>query len=76
MAKSTNASRLQGIPRDLGLDLTKGIDAFVELYDLLEEYGPAWYSETVHVRAQSGLGVLRELRASRKPVVTESRNQP
>ena len=67
MANFTNASKQQDSPGDMWLDLTKGIDSFAELYDLLEEYGPAWYSEAVHVRAQSAVTLLKDLRA-RRPI--------
>jgi hypothetical protein len=47
------------IPEGPKSDLTKAIDAFAELYELLEEYSPLWYSQEVHARAQSALNLLR-----------------
>jgi hypothetical protein len=64
MAESTNASRSQDTPDDTELSLAKGIDALSELYELLEAHGPAWYSEEVHGRAQTGLRMLRQHRES------------
>ena len=35
-------------------------DVLVELFDLLEQYAPAWYTEEHHRRATEALEVLRE----------------
>jgi len=34
-------------------------DALLELYNLLEEYAPSWYTEEHHNRAESALRSLR-----------------
>jgi len=35
-------------------------DAFVELFELLEEYAPVWYTEQYHRRALAAKVVLQE----------------
>ena len=35
-------------------------EALVELFDLLEEYGPSWYSETHRVKALAAISALEE----------------
>lgn len=37
------------------LNKAKAIDVFVELYELLEQYSPAWYGEELHERVQDAL---------------------
>ena len=44
----------------LKVDLAEAVDSFAELYDLLEDYSPMWYSEEIHDRAQSALILIRE----------------
>ena len=34
-------------------------EVFAELFELLEEYGPTWYTEDCHRRAVAALRVLR-----------------
>lgn len=34
-------------------------DVFMELFELLEEYGPKWYTEEQHNRAMAALRVLQ-----------------
>jgi hypothetical protein len=41
------------------LGLVNAVDSLAELYELLEDYGPIWYSEAVHDRALSTLVLLR-----------------
>jgi hypothetical protein len=41
------------------LDLAKAYNSFTEMYELLEDHGPAWYSEEIHDRALSTLVLLR-----------------
>ena len=42
------------------LQSAKVADVFMELFKLLEEYGPAWYTEEHHRRATEALEVLRD----------------
>jgi len=35
-------------------------EALVELYDLLEEYAPKWYTESHHARALAAIKALQE----------------
>jgi hypothetical protein len=46
---------------EIKLQLTRAVDALAELYDLLEEYGPSWYRQHHHERAESALRLLRKL---------------
>jgi hypothetical protein len=41
------------------LDLAKAYNSFAELYELLEDHGPLWYSEKIHDRALGTLDLLR-----------------
>jgi hypothetical protein len=50
------------VATELEIDRTKAIEIFAELVDLLEDYGPTWYSEDLHDQAEAALGVLREQR--------------
>jgi len=36
-------------------------EVYVEMFQLLEEYGPVWYTEELHERAAAGLEILRRL---------------
>jgi hypothetical protein len=38
------------------------IEVFADLCELLDEYGPSWYSEEIHDRAQRALHLLEEIR--------------
>jgi len=44
----------------LELDRASAVEVLAELYELLEEYGPSWYSEELHHRAEAALRLLRE----------------
>lgn len=44
----------------LELDKASAVEVLAELYELLEEYGPSWYSEELHHRAAAALRLLRE----------------
>jgi hypothetical protein len=35
-------------------------EALVELFDLLEEYAPKWYTVSLHARALAAIKVLQE----------------
>jgi len=39
-------------------------DALAELYQLLEDYAPTWYSEHHHKKAESALRVLKKLQGT------------
>jgi len=45
---------------ELELDRVEAIKVLCELYNLLEDYGPTWYSEGLHNRAEAALRALRE----------------
>jgi len=36
----------------------RSIDVFQEIYKLLEDYAPAWYSEELHGRTKAALRIL------------------
>lgn len=42
------------------LRLARAADVFAELYDLLEEYAPTWYTQHHHERAESALRLLNK----------------
>jgi len=47
-------------------------EVYTEMFHLLEEYGPAWYTEELHDRATACLEVLQKLKetsdeVSRRP---------
>lgn len=37
------------------------IGAFLELFELLEEYAPAWYTEELHNRAVTAVRILQDV---------------
>lgn len=45
---------------DVVADKAAAIEALTELYKLLEDYGPIWYREKMHHRAEAALRFLRE----------------
>jgi hypothetical protein len=45
---------------EMKLQLTRAADALAELYDLLEEYAPTWYTQQHHERAESALRLLNK----------------
>jgi hypothetical protein len=51
---------------EMMLDVVMGkaaaVEALAELYELLEEYGPSWYTEEMHNRAEVALRTLRDSR--------------
>jgi hypothetical protein len=47
---------------DVVIDKAAAVEALAELYELLEEYAPTWYSEELHHRAEAALRVLRDSR--------------
>ena len=57
-SSSTKPLRLPG-KTDGNLALKTVAEAFLELFKLLEEYGPSWYAEEHHNRALAAMRVLR-----------------
>lgn len=47
--------------RDKGKNEADFSDAFAELYGLLEDYAPPWYTERLHQRAQDALRMIGRL---------------
>lgn len=37
-------------------------DVYTEMFNLLEDYAPAWYTEELHRRAAAGLETLNQMR--------------
>jgi len=48
-------------------------DVFVELFSLLEQYAPAWYTEEHHQRAIEALEVLRDSASHRTQIRAKRR---
>jgi hypothetical protein len=52
---------VQGRERDLERGpVGEAREALVELFDLLEEYGPSWYSEAHRAKALAAINALEE----------------
>lgn len=47
------------VERSLGR--SEAVKVFAKMFELLEEYAPAWYSEDLHDRAQAALRHLESL---------------
>lgn len=45
---------------EMEVQLSRATDALSELYELLEEYGPRWYTQAQEERAESTLRMLRK----------------
>jgi hypothetical protein len=45
---------------EMKLQLSRATDALAELCELLEEYGPQWYTQPQQERAESTLRLLRK----------------
>lgn len=45
---------------EMELDREKAIQVLGALYTLLEDYGPAWYSEDLHYQVEAALRALKE----------------
>jgi len=43
------------------VQLERATDALAELYQLLEDYAPAWYAKHHHQKAESALRVLKKV---------------
>lgn len=48
---------------DVVMEKSVAVETLAELYELLEEYAPMWYSEDLHHRAEAALRVLRDSNA-------------
>jgi hypothetical protein len=59
-APKKNTAMDRELTLDLEMDKAAAIEALAELYELLEDYGPSWYSEELHHRAEAALRILRE----------------
>ena len=75
MHKHMTESKMAPETEPIKLDLAEAVDSFSELYDLLEEYSPMWYSEDVRDRAQSALILLRASLGVEPPLKSSSRKQ-
>ena len=54
-------NEVQGRERDFERrPVLKAKEALVELFDLLEEYGPSWYSEAHRAKALAAIKALEE----------------
>lgn len=60
MDKDMNGARNEGEITKVVLNQAKAIEVFAELYELLEQYSPAWYGEDLHERAQDALHPPRD----------------
>jgi len=56
--KPINAATTAGPTAEMEL---KAIRVFADLCELLEEYGPSWYSEEVHDRVHGALRLLEDI---------------
>jgi hypothetical protein len=61
--EQSDVSSLAQLPDDaseLKRHLIRPAEVLAELYGLLEEYAPSWYTQQHHQRAESALRPLRE----------------
>jgi hypothetical protein len=75
MDKDMAASKMAPETEPIKLNLAEAVNSFSELYELLEEYSPRWYSEDVHDRAQSALILLRASLGVEPPQKSSSKKQ-
>jgi hypothetical protein len=54
MDKYRNEATTAGQTAESDLAPAKAVNVFADLCTLLEEYGPAWYSEEIHNRCTTG----------------------
>jgi hypothetical protein len=59
--ESTQSRQHSSEVPDAKVQLARATDALAELYQLLEDYAPAWYSERHHKKAESALRVLMKV---------------
>jgi hypothetical protein len=62
MAPARGCESLECDSDSVGQDQKQALDALKMLFDLLEEYAPAWYSEEHHRQALSALEASAERR--------------
>lgn len=48
------------VTTELEMDRAKAIEVLRELFNLLEDYGPTWYTEELHYQGEAALRLLRE----------------
>jgi hypothetical protein len=61
--EQSDVSNLAQLPDDaseMKLQLIRAAEALAELYRLLEEYAPSWYTQQHHQIAESALRLLKE----------------
>lgn len=49
------------IPLNRPASMAEVAEVYAEMFHLLEEYGPVWYTEELHERAAAGLEILQRL---------------
>ena len=59
MAVGNLENQERGISQRRTIPLTEIVDVYTEMFNLLEDYAPAWYTEELHTRAAAGLDALR-----------------
>ena len=57
---ATSTARSAIIPKRAGSGLVPPLAIFSEMFELLEDYAPLWYSEDLHNRATRALAVLEK----------------
>ena len=62
MAPARGCESLEGESHRIGQEQKQALDALKMLFDLLEEFAPAWYSEEHHRQALSALEACAERR--------------
>jgi hypothetical protein len=63
-AQRSDPSRFRGYTNevpDTKLQLARATDALAEIYQLLEDYAPVWYTEHHHHKTLSALRALKKL---------------
>ena len=47
---------------DRPIKLSQAVETFAQMFELLEDYAPTWYSEELHHRAEAALQYFRSLK--------------
>jgi hypothetical protein len=55
LERSNGVPRADGLPRTEQLSCATPLAVLKELFDLLEEYGPVWYTQELYERIQAAL---------------------
>lgn len=50
-----------GCSADPSISIAGITDIYAEMFELLEDYAPSWYTEELHNRAAAGLDALKRL---------------